>query len=105
MALTIRKWDAKTSQAFNKSNRVGNRYVWMEILAKKGDEFVRYLDVCPARCLDMAKALHDEGHLVTGVYAYHTPVRGFNAYEEAGPWLTNAQIRGLTTGVASLRDQ
>lgn len=87
---------------FLKRHRVGNRYVWVEIVAKRGVDFVRFQKVCPFHCLPLAKSLHDEGWHVNGIYAYYTPVRGFNTYEEAPPWVSDVPCRGLTNGTLSL---
>lgn len=72
------------------------RTIKIHVLAKKGDDFTRFYNVCPRRCLDVAKSLQDDGWEVTGVYAYYTPLRGFNDYEEASPWLTPGETKGLT---------
>jgi hypothetical protein len=74
------------------------RYVWMEILAIKGSDFIRYRNICPSKCLDFAKSLNDGGHQVTGIYAYYIPFHGYNNYEEAY-WISTNQVRGLANNL------
>jgi hypothetical protein len=99
--LTIQTYDGTARSTFNKKHVVDGRGIWLEILAKRGKQFTRFQNVCPFQCLDLAKALSDEGWTGIAVYAFYNTKSG--TYEEATPWFSPTRNTGVTNGFVSLR--
>ncbi len=93
-----KRHSVKISNGYCKS-----RYVWIEILAIKDDDFIRYKGICPEKCLDFAKDLNDNGHQVTGIYAYYTPTKGYNTYQEAY-WIPQNKAKGLINKLVTIQN-
>lgn len=111
MAITILPFDEKKDDLITRGHRndtpnghVKSRWVWVEIIAKKGKQWLRFYGVRVNHCLDLARDLHEDGWQVGGISTYYTPLRGYNLYEEADQWFYGPDVKGFTNGEASLRD-